>query len=90
MKKALAEWIGVVVVMLIIAGCATIKREVYKTEDKIATEWLETKLDKEGEKLIAKGDLTQKQWDAIKPGAEWMLEKIQERARRKKAEAEAE
>lgn len=84
------NWILAVLTMSVVAGCATIKREVYKAEDKVATEYLDGKLEKEGQKLIERGDLTEKQWKAIKPGAEWMLLKIQERARRKKAEAEAE
>ena len=78
------KFFTVVVLVALMAGCATIKREVYKAEDKISTEWIDGKLEEEGQKLIAKGDLTQKQWDAIKPGAEWMLEKIQDRARRLK------
>jgi hypothetical protein len=86
MKKLMVS----IVLMLVVAGCATIKKEVYKAEDKISTEWIEGKLEEEGQKLIAKGELTQKQWDKIKPGAEWMLEKIQKRARIKRAETEAE
>jgi cell division protein FtsB len=73
------------------SGCGTIdivKKEAYKAEIKHAKEWKAEKLEEEIAKLIAEGEMTEKQAEKVREGAYWILDKIIERAERLKKELE--
>ena len=68
---------------VILTGCSTVKRFTYEKEIHTATELKNGGLQNMVNYEIEKGSLTNEQFEAIKPGAVWILNKIIERAQRK-------